>query len=1154
MVGAGFSRNSIPIHNHKHNLPDWNKLGDIFYKKLYGKSPGVDSRYLNLLKLAEQVESTFGRFTLDDLLKNEISDLSYNPSNLHNKLLELPWRDVFTTNYDTLLERVPLSITLGRYELVNKKVDLLHAKAPRIVKLHGSLPSPPYVITEEDYRRYPIDNAPFVNTVCQSLIENTLCLIGFSGDDPNFLQWIGWIRDNFKSDSTIKIFLLGVHKNLTSSERSLLIKRDINVVDLNNSDSTPEKSIEDFFKYLKEKKPTTIFWDVQSQELTELENLSTKDYPNLVKEWKKQRKNYPGWVIIPTNIRNKFYFDNEKFFNHFSSGKFTSNNPELSEDLHIELLYELGWRLEKLMFPLEGEIPKIFETLIITQKEKKISKSYISNNLQNKILEIQFWLLRYYREKGLQNNWYDIEELVNEDFDNLSPEYRTKFQLERALQAIFCFEPDRARQILTSNEYTNSPPFLEAKRAALLAELGEINIAITLLEKALNSIRELKPIQNDYTFISQESIVLMILRAVNRVRDFENNIFDEEKYLEISERQSELAKYNCDPNRTLNEFSEKFHNSKEYISEESSKTFDLVTNYSYKLGRDIRSDAVYGYFRIREEISLPFRINTSSYDKVDITAKLPSLATKWPHWALVNMIRLGQSKETDSVFDREYLAKLSRNEVDQIIENYLPSITRMLSLIEEYDHQQAQKFDALAKTSPELLSRLSCKCSPEYRKKFLEILQSIYSSKHIRMFEKVENLAIRLIQSMSYVEKIEALPKLIEFPIPNTNESKPLPNPLDMVYFPDQIEIKKIPRKSINKLISQFNSEKYHKKWVIKSLVWLYQYQMLNIKQRNFLAKILWEDCLERGIPEGYNFLTITELHPNTIDPKLRVKEYVKSRITNDKQIVNKNDLSLLIHHSKYFGWTIDEAFEIAYVIKQNIVPILKPSLIRIFYVDLPTALRSLSAIFENLDKSKFNEVHKEKLKRLYGFLNDNNISFLMFKSATLEQNSKEREEFVNELIFALQSSHEEITEDAIITIYNILKNTNFQHEQELPKLLKILSDGIRWRHLPALARRLEVANILVKEKNKFLSQEILNDFYAGLEEIDIETKQEIKGHDEDGKIIIRMGAASLANSLYKHNEKNNTSEFVQPKVLLKWKSICQDPNEFSEVRNSWID
>jgi len=162
------------------------------------------------LRLAEEVQAAIGRPALENLLCSNIPDLNIEPSGLHVELLELPWVDVFTTNYDTLLERASAKVVNRRYEPVVNKEDIPYAIKPRIVKLHGSFPSErPFIITEEDYRRYPHDYAPFVNTVQQALLENTFCLIGFSGDDPNFLQWIGWIRDNLGNDKTQKIYLVG---------------------------------------------------------------------------------------------------------------------------------------------------------------------------------------------------------------------------------------------------------------------------------------------------------------------------------------------------------------------------------------------------------------------------------------------------------------------------------------------------------------------------------------------------------------------------------------------------------------------------------------------------------------------------------------------------------------------------------------------------------------------------------------------------------------------------------------------------------------------------------------------------------------------------------------------------------------------------------
>jgi len=82
-----------------------------------------------------------------------IPDDDYKPSDLYKTLLNLPWSDVFTTNYDTLLERTN---SLRKYNVIRTTDDIPIKKKPRIVKLHGSFPSIlPYIITEEDYKKYP---------------------------------------------------------------------------------------------------------------------------------------------------------------------------------------------------------------------------------------------------------------------------------------------------------------------------------------------------------------------------------------------------------------------------------------------------------------------------------------------------------------------------------------------------------------------------------------------------------------------------------------------------------------------------------------------------------------------------------------------------------------------------------------------------------------------------------------------------------------------------------------------------------------------------------------------------------------------------------------------------------------------------------------
>ena len=124
MVGAGFSRNAEQISQTDKQFLDWNSLGNVFFEKVNGHKPDGKNHYLNVLKLAEEVEAAFGRTVLNEIIRENLPDAEYAPSQLHEKLLNLGWKDVFTTNYDTLLERTLERITDRHYSIILNKEDL----------------------------------------------------------------------------------------------------------------------------------------------------------------------------------------------------------------------------------------------------------------------------------------------------------------------------------------------------------------------------------------------------------------------------------------------------------------------------------------------------------------------------------------------------------------------------------------------------------------------------------------------------------------------------------------------------------------------------------------------------------------------------------------------------------------------------------------------------------------------------------------------------------------------------------------------------------------------------------------------------------------------------------------------------------------------
>lgn len=132
MVGSGFSRSASSTGDIIKKPPLWNDLSKVLSEELEtdNKDP---------LRLAEEYRAYFGQQALHELLEKEVNDASWEPSELHKFLLELPWSDVLTTNWDSLLERASDDIHQPVYSVVFKQEDLSNARSPRIAKLHGTL-------------------------------------------------------------------------------------------------------------------------------------------------------------------------------------------------------------------------------------------------------------------------------------------------------------------------------------------------------------------------------------------------------------------------------------------------------------------------------------------------------------------------------------------------------------------------------------------------------------------------------------------------------------------------------------------------------------------------------------------------------------------------------------------------------------------------------------------------------------------------------------------------------------------------------------------------------------------------------------------------------------------------------------------------------
>lgn len=129
----------------------------------------------------------------------------------------------------------------GLYHLVRNSFDLSLQKQRNLIKLHGTIRTPEndtygfdndshchYIIASHDYEQYKEKHEAFVNLMRIALLQDSFCLIGFSGDDPNFLSWLSWVKDILDrrgaENNEEKIFFIDVSGVPLSEGKKLFFK------------------------------------------------------------------------------------------------------------------------------------------------------------------------------------------------------------------------------------------------------------------------------------------------------------------------------------------------------------------------------------------------------------------------------------------------------------------------------------------------------------------------------------------------------------------------------------------------------------------------------------------------------------------------------------------------------------------------------------------------------------------------------------------------------------------------------------------------------------------------------------------------------------------------------------------------------------------
>ena len=1215
MVGAGFSRNAAR-HGSGPGFPNWSDLGDRFYERLHGRKPEHDRHYLQVPTLAHEIEAAFGRPALNQMLRDAIPDLQHEPSSLHVKLLDLPWSDVFTTNYDTLLERACRSVISQRYDIVGKPEDLGHSKRPRIVKLHGSLPSDrPFIVTDEDYRRYPYAFAPFVNTVRQALLENTLCLIGFSGDDPNFLQWIGWIHDNLGHENSPKMYLIG-SLSLSHSQKTLLERRNIIPVDLSpcpGVDGDHHRALEQFLEFLQSRRATDNRLDWPSFGEDEATTDDADDPAKLVEIWRRQRRKYPGWVILPQDCRPALWLRTRDWIHKLPE------RDALSGSLDLEFSFELTWRMERCLCPLFDNQAEFLEiTLDRYWLEDDSNTSFVlpsidANDTSKPTLSrdaardmchyLRLVLMRYYREDGLTDKWADAYDKMQAVVTTLSPEHAARLHYEQALFALFALNLQKLKTRLDEWPSNDALPFWAARKAGLLAEIGQAGEAQRILEQSLETIRtklNLSPTKTDYALVSQESFVMFMLQSVRqRLLFTSGNPADTSRQRqEFRERWHTLRQYKCDPWHEMELYKHMLGRppvTRPRVTETPKFDIGRVVRTSHFGHSDEEALTAFSFLRFSEDAGIPFRMPGLDIAKKSATGTLTRVSKYSSYWAVVTLVRIGDQNTVDEIFDRASLVETDTPFVDNLVERYLESLRAAFPDIETHDHHWDGNFGTLlAEVMPEILSRLCCKCSHATKHKIVDALLEIYQSKYRWKFRGVRNLTERLLAAFSVDDRISVIPTLLQFPVLTdigVMEKQEFLNPFYFVNLSSNPTGRnpEIPERALDVFLDKASfNDPAARRWAVTALGILYDLEFLDAARSKQFGIALWSQIGEDGMPSETDYYRSAFLklpHPVEIDPIALFMQYVRDARFPAQQSDTSIQLGFTGHvalcnaimASKEVRWSDDDVRSIM----RRLVEWWDADKVHLRRVELSSSLPSIADEFKNRlshlvttlasmvvrRPDSMDEGTRKALKRVVEELSEHDLPALRLEMACVSLFPEWRNRIQCRVEDELASTSDEVVVDALDAIHMVGERVaagtkvGGPDKEDLMRLIRSAGNMIRWQRNKMLSEAIAIVTKTVGTHSWIFVDDIEYSVLLGLNRLIDDTAIHGRGDarirdtgsrwDMSTKLAVRRAAARLAYSLFEHYRQRGDDI---PQAVSAWEQICGSEDEFAEVRNQWLN
>ncbi|BAQ63912.1 hypothetical protein [Geminocystis sp. NIES-3709] len=584
-------------------------------------------------------------------------------------------------------------------------------------------------------------------------------------------------------------------KDLTPSQDLPTIPPALESLSSHGYSSMTQIELENNSKLLSHRK-----YDEKAQKYIYGKWLSVDGLKYFLDTWQKNREDYEkynGWVILPKKYRDRLWNYTKEWI-----GLIFEQFNDLDAPSNLYLIYELNWRLEKILIPLtplilvvnssiEEKLTSIVEKfnpypelinfdnstqnqekdnknnqeIITPDNEKYQGKDWDWNKITNAWVDLAFGLLKNARE--IQNKddfelWRNrLKQIVSMD-----SVWHSRWIYEQCLYHLSRLEYDLVANLVEEWESNLNliPDFWEVKRASILAQIGELKEAKKITEKILTKIRfSIQPYEINYSLLSQEGWTMLLNLEIKQ-----QILFSQGKWEDIFEpdenrdRWETLNQYYCNPHIEIETLAQIVDRPPPQIRQQIEETrgflpYEKFTTIRYgddnsSLLSDLRP--AFESIRILQEGGIPFSLNNiKGHQKHIINASKWTL-TYLPEFSLLTLIQLDDQKKIKDWLSFVDIALLPQEYIDNLFELLYGFFYKVIEQLSNLRKNAIFTNEYLYSRLPVFTEVLSCLCirlNNEQLKKVFNLAVKMYNIESFRQIYAVHNLPCLLFKHLFYV-------------------------------------------------------------------------------------------------------------------------------------------------------------------------------------------------------------------------------------------------------------------------------------------------------------------------------------------------------------------------------------------------------------------